>query len=178
MPDAIDVLVTDHRTVDRLFEQVEDGGEQPDQDVVHQLVRELAVHDAIERAHLYPRLRHEIEGGGHLADRSEYEHTGVANELLAVDRAHPGSAEQRRHLVALMELVRAHILEEETEIFPALRREVDSGERAKLGDMLEVAKRTAPSRPHPGAPAEGMGTKLAGVFTAPFDRARDAAEGR
>jgi hemerythrin superfamily protein len=177
MPDAIDVLVNDHRTVDQLFEQVQ-GTDQPDQDAVHRIVRELSVHDAIERAHVYPRLRHNVDDGDSLAERSEQEHTEVATTLVAIDDAQAGSAEQRKQLQKLIELVRHHVQEEEKELFPALRQRLGGDELDKLGEILESAKKTAPTRPHPGAPDEGMAHKVAGAMTAPLDKVRDAAEGR
>jgi hemerythrin superfamily protein len=177
MPNAIDLLIADHRTVDALFEKVA-GTTSPDKDTVDQIVKELSIHDAIERSHLYPRVRHNLDKGATLADHSEHEHDEVAQTLVAIDHADAGSAEQAAHLKTLIEAVRRHVNEEETQIFPALRKDASADDLDKLGEILASAKKTAPTRPHPHAPSEGVGTKVAGAMSAPLDKIRDAVEGR
>jgi hypothetical protein len=51
-------------------------------------------------------------------------------------------------------------------------------EAADLGDSLEQAKKTAPTRPHPHTPASPGVLKTAGPAAGAADRARDAAAGR
>ena len=60
----------------------------------------------------------------------------------------------------------------------ALRSAMSESEAADLGDSLERAKKTAPTRPHPHTPASPGVLKTAGPAAAAADRARDAATGR
>jgi hypothetical protein len=55
---------------------------------------------------------------------------------------------------------------------------MSEAEAADLGDSLEQAKKTAPTRPHPHTPASPGVLKTAGPAAAAADRARDAATGR
>lgn len=177
MTDAITVLTTDHRTVDGLFTQVE-GQATPPQEVVDRIVKELSVHDAIEKEHLYPAVRQRVEGGAAQADHSIEEHDQVARLLLEIDRTRSGEPGLPGLLAELITTVRAHVQEEETGIFPSLRASVTQADLDALGETLEGAKASAPTRPHPHAPSEGTGTKLAGALSAPLDKARDAIQGR
>ena len=176
MPDGITVLTTDHRAVETLFSQVE-GQSNPDRDVVNKIVKELSIHDAIEKQYLYPTVREKATEGNRMADHSIEEHDKVAETLLAVDKADPGP-EQAKLLAELIRMVKSHVEEEEQQIFPAMRASMSQGELDQLGEKLETGKKTAPTRPHPHAPSEGLGTKVAGAMSAPLDKARDAASGR
>ena len=177
MPDAISVLTNDHRTVNDLFARVE-GNPEPMPEVVHRIVTELSVHDVIEKEHLYPAIRKYVDGGDDLADRSVTEHDQVARTLLAIDKAGDGSSQQVDHLAALITLVRRHVTEEESELFVALRSSMTADQLEQLGQSLVAAKQTAPTRPHPLAPSEGLATKVAGAVSAPLDRMKDKLQGR
>ena len=177
MPDAITVLTADHRTVESLFSKVE-GQANPKTDVVNEIVKELSIHDAIEKEYLYPTVRDKVSSGNGMADHSIEEHDNVAETLLAIDKADAGSGEQAQLLTQLIQMVTSHVEEEEQQIFPAMRTSMSQTELDELGDKLKTAKKTAPTRPHPHAPSEGLGTKVAGAMSAPLDKARDAASGR
>lgn len=177
MADAITILTADHREVEALFSQVE-AKATPDEQVVNRIIRELSIHDAIEKEYLYPTVREKLSAGGGLADHSLEEHDKVAETLVAIDKADHGSGEQVQLLTQLISMVNRHVQEEEQQIFPAMRTSMSQSELDELGKKLETAKKTAPTRPHPHAPSEGLGTKVAGAMAAPLDKARDAMQGR
>lgn len=177
MTDAITVLTTDHRELDILFTKVE-GTPNPPKDIVDEIVKKLSIHDAIERELLYPALRDKVDGGAGMADHAVEEHNEAATDLLAIDKADSESPEQAELLSKLIQEVRHHVKEEEEKLFPAMRSSMSSDELEALGGKLETAKKTAPTRPHPHAPNEGLGTMAAGAMAAPVDKIRDAVEGR
>lgn len=176
MADAISVLTKDHQEVEALFAQVE-GVTGPDQQVVDRIVKELSIHDAIERQYLYPAVR-DLGGGPTMADRSMEEHNEVATTLLELDQTQSGSPDQARCLAALIPLVRTHVAEEESQIFVTMREQMSAADLNSLGDKLQSAKSSAPTRPHPRTAGEGIVTKVAGAVTGPLDRAMDAAQHR
>jgi hemerythrin superfamily protein len=176
MTDAITLLTDDHRTVTDLFAQAEASPHSPD--VINAIVRELSIHDAIEKELLYPAIRTYVNAGKEAADRSIDEHDRIAQALLVLDKAADGSDTQAAALGTLMTMVRAHVNEEETEIFPALRTAVSRTRLEELGQALATAKLIAPTRPHPHAPSSGIGTLAAGVVSAPLDWMKDKLEGR
>lgn len=172
--DAIQVLTADHRTVEALFQQVQAGSAGKD-DVVEQIVRELSIHDAIERELLYPAVRQHISADGDaMAEHSLDDHEEVAALLSDIERA--DDAGQRDGLLRqLISDVQEHVQEEESEIFPQLQSAMSPAELADLGEKLESAKGRAPTHPHPHAPRSGIGAKVAGGAAAVADRLRDAA---
>lgn len=177
MPNAIALLTADHRAVEELFGKVE-GKKKPDQDAVDRIVKELSIHDAIEKQLLYPEVRSHTDHGGDVADHSEDVHDDVARILLQIDKSDNGSEEQVGSLTEVIRLVRAHVEEEESSIFPALKSSLSSTDLDKLGERLSTAKTVAPTRPHPHAPSEGLGTAVAGVMSAPLDKIKDAVQKR
>jgi len=172
--DAIQVLTDDHREVEGLFQKVE-GGATGKKDVVAKIVRELSIHDAIEREYLYPAVKKYIPNQGeHLAEHSLDEHEKVARLLADIEDA-DDTIRQGELLRELIPDVKSHVKEEEGQIFPGLRSAMSASELAELGSKLEEAKAKAPTHPHPHAPRSGVGAKIAGAAAATMDKARDAA---
>lgn len=173
--DPIDVLTTDHRTVERLFHA---ASERLEAATVHELVKLLSIHDAIEKEYLYPTVAQALPGGEETARHALQEHQQVAEMLLDIDKRAledpdlPGLLNRLQHAVA------QHVAEEEQQIFPAMRGRLDHARLEALGERLVKGKKSAPTRPHPNAPSSGMGTKLAGAMAAPMDRLKDKVQGR
>lgn len=77
-----------------------------------------------------------------------------------------------------MTSVREHIEDEERNLFPALRAAYSQQELQELGDKVRTTKRSAPTRPHPGAPRDAVSRRVMGPFVGLVDRTRDALSGR
>lgn len=168
---AIDLLMTDHREVEGLFSKAQAGS--PAKDVVEKIVRELSIHDAIERELLYPLVREKIPSEGErLAEHSLDEHETVARLLADIEKAN--DSERRSLLTELMSDVKEHVAEEESKIFPKLRTVTTESELMELGEKLADAKKRAPTHPHPHAPRSGAGAKVAGMAAGVMDKMRDA----
>lgn len=176
-PDAIGFLAGEHRRIDGLLRRVETS-EWPDAALLHDVVRELSVHDAIERQFLYPVARSRLSGGNDLFDHALSEHGRIASALAEVDRRPDGDSRRREQAKRVVKLVRAHVAEEEGQIFPALRAHLGPQELVELGESLRAAQAGSPTRPHPHAGGAGVGARLARVVAGPLDRARDALAGR
>jgi hypothetical protein len=77
-----------------------------------------------------------------------------------------------------MSEIRAHVVEEEGEMFPRMRELMTQEELRGLGSRVESIKQMAPTRPHPSVPND-PGKRLAvGPVAGLFDRLRDMASGR
>lgn len=173
--DAIEVLEADHREVEALFERVQASSAGQD-DAVADIVRELSIHDAIERELLYPVVRDRIPSDGEgMAWHSLDEHEETA-ELLSQIESTDDAPQRDMLLRRLTTSVNDHVTEEENEIFPKLRQAMSQEELVELGSKLEGAKGRAPTHPHPHAPRSGIGAKVGGAAAAAMDRARDAAK--
>jgi hemerythrin superfamily protein len=174
--DGITLLEQDHRTVERLYEEYQSATDaERKQQIVHTITRELSVHAEIEEMHLYPLVADLVDGGEELSEHSKEEHQEVKETLDQIDSMSVGDEGFDEKLAEMMADVSHHVAEEESELFPKLRSAVDSERLLEVGHKLETAKATAPTRPHPGAPNNSIGSKLLGPGTAMVDKARDMA---
>ena len=177
---AIEVLKRDHRTVEQLFGQYQEATTSPERkkEVVNQITRELSVHAAIEEEILYPTVREALPDGDELAEESLREHQQAKQVLSDLDGMSGDDPEFDQRVGRLMEDFQHHVAEEEGEMFPKLQQVLDEGSLADVGRELEEAKKRAPTRPHPMAPDEPPGIKVAGPAAALLDRLRDKLQGR
>ena len=173
-PDAIQLLTSDHAEVEQMFTQIETLPEGDGRDrLVEEIARELSVHAAIEEQILYPAMRKALPDGDTLVQEAIDEHQQVKETLAAIERADtPG--ERDPLLVRLIGNVRHHVEEEESELFPKLRGSIGRDELQDMGGKLAVAKKAAPTHPHPNAPNTPPGNVVGGAAAAVVDKARDA----
>ena len=104
-----------------------------------------------------------------------HRYTGVADpadqlreRILDVD-SYVNDAKVR----VLIENVRHHVQEEEEDLFPKVRERLSAERLEDLGEELEAAKSTVPTRPHPKAPDTPPGNLATGAVSAVTDRLRD-----
>jgi hemerythrin superfamily protein len=181
--DAIALLKQDHRTVEALFKQFEaltDRAQKSKGKICEKVIRELAIHAAIEETLFYPAVREAAkekesranEAADELVLESLEEHHIVKWTLSELEKM---SAEDERFdakVQVLMRLVRHHVEEEEQDLFPKVQKLL-KGQLDELGEKMAKAKKIAPTRPHPRAPDEPPGNLVAGTMAAVADRGRD-----
>ncbi len=171
--DVISQITADHRAVESLFTDYENG--QGDATgTVGVLVRELSLHAGVEELLLYPVARNRLDNGDQVVDHSLEEHQKVKEVLTTLDGTSDGSApDVRRNVEELKGLVEEHVQEEESEMLPGLERVLSEQERRDLGDLFLKAKEVAPTRPHPHAPNTPPMNAIADAVAALLDKARD-----
>jgi hemerythrin superfamily protein len=176
---AITLIKTDHKTVEGLFQQLEqlgDGDDKQKRRIVEKVIKELSVHSAIEEQIVYPAIRRLQGAEDQVLDALE-EHHVVKWTLSELSKMTGKEERFDAKLHVLMESVRSHVEEEEQELLPLLREAMTRTELENLGQALVRAKRAAPTRPHPRSPDTPPGNVIAGVGAAMVDRARDAGRG-
>ncbi|HYS08194.1 MAG TPA: hemerythrin domain-containing protein [Myxococcales bacterium] len=183
--DAIALLTRDHQEVERLFKQFEkltERAQKSKQKIVTNIIREVAIHSAVEEMLFYPVVRTAAlkaqtralrEAAGTVLESLEQHHV-VKWTLSELEKMKPEDERYDAKVKVLMESVRHHVEEEQGELFPKVRRLLDKQMLAELGDRIEKAKKLAPTRPHPRAPDEPPGNLLAGTVAAVMDRTKDA----
>jgi hemerythrin superfamily protein len=180
--DAIALLRQDHREVERLFKQFEKAGPRAHKtrrNVADKVIKELSVHAVIEEQVFYPAVREAVSETEDTVLESLEEHHIVKWTLAELDGMDPEAERFVPKMTVLMESVRHHVEEEEDELFPTVREALGRKQLAELGEAMEAAKKTAPTRPHPRAPDTPPGNLVAGAGAAVLDKARDAVkEGR
>jgi hemerythrin superfamily protein len=175
---AITLLKQDHKTVEGLFKRFEKLGPRAvktKQDVVERIIRELSIHAAIEEMFFYPAIREAAEGGAasDMVLESLEEHHIVKWVLSELEGMSPEHDRFDAKVSVLMENVRHHVEEEEKELFPQLNKLLGKARLDDIGEAMNKAKKTVPTRPHPRSPDEPPGNVVAGAGAALLDKARD-----
>ncbi|WP_406431042.1 hemerythrin domain-containing protein [Streptomyces sp. NBC_01589] len=178
--DVIEELTADHREVDGLFDRIEAvparGPER--RRLLDQLTIELVRHAVAEEQHLYPAVREHVPGGNALADKEIDDHSRVEQLLKDLEGMDGDDPELIHLFVKLRTEVRAHVQDEESNLFVQLRAACGPEVLDLLGQEVRMAKETAPTRPHPGAPSSPLASKILSPGLGLVDRVRDFITGR
>jgi hemerythrin superfamily protein len=178
--DAIKLLKDDHKTVKELFKRFDQAGPRAlktKRNVVDQIIRELAIHSAIEEELFYPTARERVERADDVVLESLEEHHVVKLVLSELERMDPRDERFDPKVTVLKENVLHHAQEEEQGLFPKVRKALKPAELRALGDRMAEAKGRVPTRPHPRAPDEPPGNVVASPMAAVMDAVKDAIKG-
>ena len=151
--DAIQMLKDDHQKVKELFRAFEQQPRDPEkQHIVETAIRELEAHSAIEEEIFYPAARAATEEH-ELMDEAVEEHH-VADQLMKeLSTMKPGDPRYDAKFTVLIEMVKHHIEEEETEMLPrASRANLDL---ARLGEQMAHRKTALLRAPKKGRARAG-----------------------
>ncbi len=176
MPDAIVVLKNDHKTVEKLFKEFEGLGPRAAKTkrrVVDQIIKELSVHAAIEEQSFYPAIRSALPDLDADVLEGLEEHHIVKWTLDELKDLPVDDERFDAKVTVLMESVRHHVEEEESELFPEVRKALGRKVLQQLGEELEKAKTVAPKKPHPRSPSTPPGNLVAGPAAAALDAVQD-----
>ncbi len=172
--DAITLLKQDHKAVEKLFKQFEKATQPAQQrKLAGQVIKELSVHAAIEEMLFYPAVRDRVPKVEDTVLEALEEHHVVKWVLSELEDMKPDHERFKAKMMVLIESVRHHVKEEESELFPEVRSVIKRKELAHLGEALEKAKKTAPTRPHPRAPDTPPGNLVAGTAAGVVDKVKE-----
>jgi hemerythrin-like domain-containing protein len=174
--DAIALLKRDHRELEQIFKRFEkagDGATKQKRKLVDQMIEELSRHASIEEQILYPWAREYIEDEDDKVLEALEEHHVAKWLLWELEDLDPTDERFDAKVTVLMENVRHHVKEEESELFSDLRDVGTRAELLELGDALRAAKKRAPTRPHPRAADTPPGNVVSAPIAAVLDHARE-----
>jgi hemerythrin superfamily protein len=136
--DAVEMLKKQHREVESLFEKFESLGanaKSAKQSTFEKIADALAIHASIEEKHFYPAVK---------AKRTEdillealEEHLGIKRviaDLLKVDSSDETFAPKVK---VLKEQVQHHVEEEESDLFPKVRKILDKSELEQIAAAMQ-----------------------------------------
>lgn len=128
--DVVDLIMQDHREVERLFDELKS---KPDQRplLVPVLTTLLTAHSRAEEAEVYTVARDEA-GEAEQVAHSQQEHAQSEQILARLTQTDPQSSEFDTVLAELVEAVTHHVREEESSVLPGLRERLDDDRRAEL----------------------------------------------
>lgn len=136
MPNGIDLILADHRTVEVLFATFDETG---DATVIGMVLDELAAHDDAEHGALYPLLG-AVVGDDDMIQRAALAHSMVKQQIDLVKTLEgPPLVDAFR---ALQTLVSRHVADEEEAMLPALAERATAQQLEGLGArILQIKQR-------------------------------------
>jgi hemerythrin superfamily protein len=129
--DAFQTLIEDHRKVDQMLQQISATEDtQKRMTLVRQLADALTRHAVAEENVIYPAVRQKSLTGLD-AMTAVKDHADIKTYLYVLQNT-TDKAEWQEQFDALKEEVKAHVEQEESDMFPALRAELSAEELAKM----------------------------------------------
>jgi hemerythrin-like domain-containing protein len=181
--DVIEVLEQDHREVERMFAELEslrgassEESKSRRKELTEQVTIELVRHSVAEEILVYPEVEDQVSSEE--AEHAREEHAEAEETMQRLEKLDADDPAFDDELATLMEEIRHHIEDEESEMFAHMRQVLDADLLRRLGGGVESFKKVAPTRPHPRVPNEALPRMAAGPAASLFDRMRDLATGR
>ncbi|MFE5570664.1 hemerythrin domain-containing protein [Amycolatopsis japonica] len=145
--DVVDLIMQDHREVERLFRELERHPEKRPL-LVPVLSSLLTAHSRAEEAEVYPAAKGEADEAEDVA-HGQKEHAEAEQLLAKLNETEPESKQFEKVLSDLVEAVMHHVKEEESTVLPKMRRELTEARRRELGKAF-VSSRTSHLGDRPG----------------------------
>jgi hemerythrin superfamily protein len=136
--DVVDLIMQDHREVERLFDELKSHPEKRPL-LVPVLTALLTAHSRAEEAEVYPVARDEAGEAEEVA-HSQEEHAQAEQLLTRLAGADPQSPTFDQVLTELVEAVTHHVEEEEATVLPGMRERLDDQRRAELGRAFAASR--------------------------------------
>jgi hypothetical protein len=183
MPNALELLKSDHAEVRKLLSQLEETTERAAKSrakLLQKIGTDLRAHGKIEEDIFYPALREAARAENDketlrmIAEAYEEHRAAVQLVLADLEATGPDTIHFSGRAKVLKELVEHHADEEEKEMFKAARELLDKETLASLGEEMEARKQSLVSR----AGADGTPRVKAGADGAEgASRARAGGDG-
>ena len=139
-PDAIELLKQDHDKVEKAFKQFEKM-DREDEEACAELVRtvceDLKVHTTLEEEIFYPAARDAIDDDD-ILNEAAVEHETAKMLIEQLENMQPDDPNYHATFTVLGEYVRHHVKEEESEMFPQVKK-TDLDLEA-LGEQMRARK--------------------------------------
>ena len=122
--DALDLLKQDHDKVEKAFRQFEKMDREDEQacmDLVQTVCEDLKVHTTLEEEIFYPAVREAIDDDDTMNEAS-VEHETAKMLIEQLENMQPDDPNYHATFTVLGEYVRHHIEEEESEMFPQVKK--------------------------------------------------------
>jgi len=170
-----DAIKKDHREIETYYTEIINA---KDDDHAtryqNQFTWELARHSIGEELVVYPSFEKNLgQKGKDMAEKDRQEHQVVKEKLRKFQSMKPKDPDFIPTLKSLMEDLKQHIKEEETEDLPALDKTLDATDDESMAKSFGRTKAFVPSRSHPSAPAKPPFETVVGLMTAPIDHLGD-----
>jgi hemerythrin superfamily protein len=137
--DAITLLKRQHREVSGLFERFHKArtGKQK-REIFEEIGDSLAIHAAIEEKHFYPSVKKRATAD--LLQEAVEEHLQIKRVIADLLRLDPGDATFAAKVKVLQDDVEHHVEEEESDLFPKVRKLFDTEDLESLAEAMQATE--------------------------------------
>lgn len=152
---AIDLLQSQHREVSKLFSKAEKASKSADKATLfEEIADKLAVHAAIEEHRFYPAVK--AKRTEDILLESLEEHLGIKRIIADLMEVSAKDETFDAKMKVLKEQVEHHVEEEESDLFPKVKRLFDKEQLEALGQEMsaEQAELEAKGEPRRSVPSE------------------------
>jgi hypothetical protein len=174
--DAIEVLVSEHASLQELFRRVS-GPDEDRRAVLKELMQTLANHLAVEKAVLVPALSDRVTDGEQLASALTDEHKRAEHILTLLERRKTNSPDVPELVTELLDITDEHVRRADTAVIPGLRAALTPAELVDMGETMVSDERSLLTHSHPALPDSGpvaaVTRRLAEVVDGIRDRSSD-----
>ncbi len=150
--DVVDLIMQDHREVERLFDELKDYPEKRE-GLVPVLTTLLSAHSRAEEAEVYPVAAAEADEADEVA-HSQEEHVEADQLLAKLAATDPTSAQFEKVLQNLIDAVSHHVEEEETKVLPGMRANLSEERRRSWAKRSRPAARNTSATSPTTSPAK------------------------
>lgn len=171
--DVIDLLLAQHGRIKNALESVRASSGSDKQHGFEDLVRLLAIHEAVEEEVVHPAARHYAVSDD-IVDSRLHEEDEAKHRLAELAQLGVEHVDFNARFSAFAEKVVEHAELEEKEEFGQLLTHASPEERVRLASVVRFAEALVPTRPHPVVGESAAANLLVGPPLAVFDRIRDA----
>jgi hemerythrin-like domain-containing protein len=157
--DAIALLKKDHEKVKALFAQADalsDTAYAARLKLFKEIDAELTLHTTVEETIFYPAFKAKTKRYSDERDEvleAYEEHAGAKDLIAKLERLDPRDETYKPKMQVLGEMIRHHVEEEESVLFPEARKLLGRDELERLGGQIAAAKRKAQAKPAAAKPS-------------------------
>jgi len=137
--DVVDLIMQDHREVERLFDELKTSPEKRP-NLLPVLTTLLFAHSRAEEAEVYPVAASEAGEADDVA-HSQEEHVEADQLLEKLAGTDPESAAFDKALQDLVDAVTHHVNEEESSVLPGMRARLSEERRLELGEAFAASRK-------------------------------------
>lgn len=132
--DVVDLIMQDHREVERLFDELKNHPEKRPL-LTPVLCGLLVAHSRAEEAEVYPVAK-ESAGESDEVEHSQEEHAQAEQLLVKLLDCEYDSPRYDQMLKKVVDSITHHVEEEEKTVLPGMRRRLDAQRRYQLGEAF------------------------------------------
>lgn len=168
-----DLLQADHDAIWELLGHITGDADEPPDDLAAQrrtareLVRLQSAHEFAEERVIIPLLRRHVADGAEIADEVLQQECQLKRALNELYHLSAGTTEFEECVNTVAAENRNHLSYEQNQVWPRLADVLDAEQLTRAARAWTVARRVAPTRPHPHVPARPWILSAAGVVLGP-----------